>query len=462
MENKIDSKKSITKEIIEKGDSKNTIDKEKIFLQSSRINLNSSEKKNNIKESQKIQIQNSKNHNSTSFEDNEKILYSPTKYRIQKLREKIQNTENHSNTNKNKMKTTQSNYLLSTNDTLSNEKHKKIKFIKKFNFDLSINKSDNKKKNINNRINIENYENLFKNINYKKTIIIDKDGNNNLNLNDSSQSYNSDKNSLFINSTTKNSQEDNKILYKSDLASKEDFMKRTTSIDIMEEKNRLNEYNRIFNLLNSNIEQFKNIFMKNTQFSNNKNINGRNNGKNNKIKKQLGTLNTNLSEKKLKQKLNISKSEKILLNIIQNNGHNNFESKNNLDTNPIKGNKNSDLNNNYSFLESCLQDEFYQSMLNNTILEEDKGRNGKNENIEKEIWDKYDIYEHTQNEIFDDKKQQNCIVSPRKLINNNENTQKKNEKLSYYSDASDVDCNNNCNNIDKNNIDDNNNKCSIF
>ena len=177
--------------INKKGDSKNTIDKEKIFLQSSRINLNSSEKKNNIKESQKIQIQNSKNHNSTSFEDNEKILYSPTKYRIQKLREKIQNTENHSNTNKNKMKTTQSNYLLSTNDTLSNEKHKKIKFIKKFNFDLSINKSDNKKKNINNRINIENYENLFKNINYKKTIIIDKDGNNNLNLNDSSQSYNS-------------------------------------------------------------------------------------------------------------------------------------------------------------------------------------------------------------------------------------------------------------------------------
>ena len=247
MENKIDSKISITKEIIEKGDSKNTIDKEKIFLQSSRINLNSSEKKNNIKESQKIQIQNSKNHNSTSFEDNEKILYSPTKYRIQKLREKIQNTENHSNTNKNKMKTTQSNYLLSTNDTLSNEKHKKIKFIKKFNFDLSINKSDNKKKNINNRINIENYENLFKNINYKKTIIIDKDGNNNLNLNDSSQSYNSDKNSLFINSTTKNSQEDNKILYKSDLASKEDFMKRTTSIDIMEEKNRLNEYNSNYN-----------------------------------------------------------------------------------------------------------------------------------------------------------------------------------------------------------------------
>ena len=147
----------------------------------------------------------------------------------------------------------------------------------------------------------------------------------------------------------------------------------------MEEKNRLNEYNRIFNLLNSNIEQFKNIFMKNTQFSNNKNINGRNNGKNNKNKKQLATLNTNLSEKKLKQKLNISKSEKILLNIIQNNGHNNFESKNNLDTNPIKGNKNSDLNNNYSFLESCLQDEFYQSLLNNTILEEDKGRNGKNE-----------------------------------------------------------------------------------
>ena len=468
MKNKIDNKRPNYKEAIEEKKGKKITDKVNISQQSSLINLNYSEKKNNPKRSKLAQVKNSKNHNSISIssEDHENILCSPTKYRIQKIREKMQNNKNYNTTKKKKMKSTQSNYLLSTNDTSTKEKHKKIKHKKKFDFELSLNNSVNSKNNIiEDGINIEDYENLFKNINYKKTIIIDKDGNNNLNLGNDSQSFNSDKNSLFLNSASKYSQENGKTLYKQDLASKEDYMKRATSIDIIEEKNRLNEYNRIFNLLNSNIEQFKNIFMENTQFSNNKNNNKCNNNKYNK--KQLDAFNLYSPGKKFMQKINISKSEKVLLNIIQNNSHNKFASKNNLDIDAIKKNKVSDPNNNYSFLESCLQDEFYQSLLNNTILEEEKEGSGKNEIIDEEIWDKYDIYERTQNEDFDDKNNQKCFISPRKLINNNVNIefeiQKKNEKLDCDNNAFIVDNKYSYNRIKKHNIyDDNNNKCYVF
>ena len=467
MENDIDNKKPILTEIAEIKNSKNVLDKVK-NLQPSLTDLINSQKKDNPKRSKIVKVKNSKNHNSISSENNEKQISSPTKYRMQKKRLKAQNNEHRNNTKKKKTKTTQSNYLLSTNDTLSKESHKKIKYKKKYNFEISINNNDNNKKNnIENGIDFENYENLFKNVHYKKTIIIDKDGNNNLNWDKTDQSYNSDRDSLFINSISKYPKNKNTIVNNSNFANKEDYMKRATSIDIIEEKNRLNEYNRIFNLLNSNIEQFKNIFMKNTHFSNNKEDNRYKNDKKNKNnKKKLGVLKANSSTKK--QKLNVSKSEKILLNIIQSNSHNKFESKNNLDIINTKKNKGSaDLSNSYSFLESCLQDDFYQSLLNNTILEEDKGSNEKNVNFDKEIWDKYDIYEHTQKEIFDGEYNQKCAISPRKLIKNNEDividTQEKNGKLNCDSKVINNDGINNYNNAKTNNIDgDNNNKCFIF
>ena len=162
---------------------------------------------------------------------------------------------------------------------MSKEKEKEKKIQNKF-----------KKNNSNfNQRNIPILKDLFKKNYLKQTIIIDNEGNNNLNLNPQHigkkdyknildnkkfQNFNeknenintntfsdiNEKNSLFEDSNNYNS----KILINID---KEKGLEETFTDKNKEEK-RLKEYNKIFNLLNTNIEQFKKMFNNNDNENN--------------------------------------------------------------------------------------------------------------------------------------------------------------------------------------------------
>ena len=230
---------------------------------------------------------------------------------------------------------------------------------------------------------------LFKKNFLKQTIIIDDEGNNNLNLNlknidkndfrnllnlnqNKNKNINSNNNSISFNSNTEtNSLFESSHNYNNQInINKENDIKQTI-MDKDKEEKRLKEYNRIFNLLNTNIEQLKKMFNSNNNNEINNenkeiiskkstNINFKNKFINNyRDKDYQSNLKKNLSEKTLRSSINSFKNKNLFCVDINNNNPGNYHGENG---NQIK-------NNNLSFLESSSDNDFYQSLINQTFLE---------------------------------------------------------------------------------------------
>ena len=319
-------------------------------------------------------------HNSISTKEEIKKKLSPSK-----LRNKQNNKLNllSSNTYKTN-KLLSSNYLFLTCEANSQSNLD----------DKKITKKNKKLKNYSNggeRINPNEISSMFKKDRFKKTIIIDDEGNNNLNLNidkdydfknilkndnntiiSNSFSGNTDTNSLFMSSNKSYIENYNSKIY--NRKSKENDIKQTI-IDKNEEERRLLEYRKIFNLLNSNIEQFKKMF---TNKESNDNNNSNNDKKNKKIVIQNKKDSNNNSSRNRNNSLDKYKNNDKGKNIKKNLSEKNLSSKimHNKSKNPSifspkrnQNNNNFDINNNCSFLESSIQDDFYQSLINQTFLQ---------------------------------------------------------------------------------------------
>ena len=155
--------------------------------------------------------------------------------------------------------------------------------------------------------------NLFRTSNLKKTIIIDSDGNNNLNLNKN----------IFIEKSNENQNKD---------LNKKENKKIPPSKQLKNENDiRLIEYDFIFDLLNTNIEEMKDMFKK----------------KSIKPKESSDNIFKKTPKKKIIQIFSEKDKEEI----------NNIKPL----LSPFEMSHN---NENNSFLESCIQDDFYQSILN--------------------------------------------------------------------------------------------------
>ena len=219
---------------------------------------------------------------------------------------------------------------------------------------------------------------------------------------------------------------------------KKNIIDDSVSKEKNEEEKRIKEYTKIFNLLNTNIEQFKKMFTSKTHstkvsninrekitLQNNKNLNNpKNKNKktlnptkkqihpnqkqpqkeiSNSVKKNININNnkneSNIQEKTIKKNLsekNLSSSSKRLKatqNIFTMDVRNDIEKDLNSDTKIIKNESNNAIS---SFLESSLQDDFYQSLMNrdfSNLNEDDKiikddiisiniDEKGKDENIQ--------------------------------------------------------------------------------
>ena len=423
--------------------SKNTAPKK---FSSSKQKLNPLKTQKNLIESK---FTKKRNHNSISSKEevSSKFLTRP---KTTKLKSNLENYNTYGNKNTNNNKLFTSNLFL-TNDTdiqiIDEEKKiKKTKF------------SNNNEEKI---LNLPEVETIFKKNNYKKTIIIDNEGNNNLHMNikkgendfkkilntkinnksifgNSSINANTETNSLFTNDSK---MEPSKLAFNNKIINpnlineneiKENIIDNSINKEKNEEDKRIKEYNKIFNLLNSNIEQFKKMFSSNTYKNKvpnqkEKEKNNQNNNPKNKSKKILiqnkritqpkkprkqGSKSVNknknnseessLSKKSQKNLIknlsekNISSSSKRLKtcqNIFTADVRNDIEKDLNSDKKIIKNETNNAIS---SFLESSLQEDFYQSLINrdfSNLMEEDKimkddimsiniDEKGKDENIQ--------------------------------------------------------------------------------
>jgi len=273
--------------------------------------------------------------------------------------------------------------------------------------------------------NLPELDTIFKKNKYKKTIIIDNEGNNNLHLNikkgenDLKQIFNNN-NSIFLNSNVNSNTETNSLFTnksKMEISNnnidnknniyiiKEDEIKKNIIDDTIineknEEEKRIKEYKKLFNLLNTNIEQFKKMFN-----SNNDNNNDNNKVKNTKeknIQNIKNTKNKNLIKKNnpkiplikrktqyIPKKKDVRKksSEKNSLTKLKKNfseKHLSSSSKaldinQNIFTADVRKDIEKDINSNSrfrlesnnaisSFLESSIQDDFCHSLINRDLI----------------------------------------------------------------------------------------------
>ena len=364
-----------------------------------------------------------RNHNSISSKEDVTIKFI-NRPKINKLKQNVvyYNTcgnNNSSNNNINNNKLFASNLFL-TNDT-----------------DTPI--PDDEKKNLNKiKSNINNEENLMNlpeiDPVFKKNIIIDTEGNNNLHMNikkgenDYKKILNTKNNkSIFFNSINANTESNSlfandskydNYINPNNKEKEKEIKKNIIDDSINKEKNeeekRIKEYTKIFNLLNTNIEQFKKMFKSNAHSTKVSNINKdkippknkyQNNPKNKTKKalnpnkkqtkqkppqklisnsvKKVNNLNTNQSKENSKEKTikknlsekNLSSSSKRLKttqNIFTVDVRNDIEKDLNSDTKIIRNESNNAIS---SFLESSIQDDFYQSLINRDFsnsAEEDK------------------------------------------------------------------------------------------
>ena len=341
---------------------------------------------------------NSKIFNSVLSKEETKKKMSPT------IRNRLNNqaltNNNNANTNTNKLFS--SNNLFSTRDTDSIYKEKETQLNNYSKKNKIIHKTQSQKE-----------TDLFKYNFLKQTIIIDNDGNNNLNLNLNNFGKNDYKNILnynknqieFFNDNIGNSDSINFLynnesnsLFENSQSNKNSISKdnqendiRQTPTEKNEEEKRIKEYNKIFNLLNTNIEQFKKMFNNNIIMNKDKN-------KKIIIKKKTSNSNTNTLPtdninhrkykinncKKKNYEVNFKKNlseENLRSSIKYNNKANNYNINND---NDIKNNlkNNIELKSNYSFLESSIDNDFYQAFTNQTLLQ-NNSRNSLDININK-------------------------------------------------------------------------------
>ena len=223
-----------------------------------------------------------------------------------------------------------SNCILPTNYTESKDDEKKIK--KTF-----IETENNSK---NEEMNLYYLGNLFRTSNLKRTIVIDENGNNNLNMKKEFLDYENinkkKRSSLPIKNSfqpfTHKKLESDNICLLNNLENKNKLINE-------EDELRLKEYGMIFNLLNNNIEEMKNMF--NSQ--------------------------KELKDKKVNKKEERKESKSKIKNIIKKKDNIIFTEKEREEINKI-GNKHEfsyDIIQGKSFLESCINDDFYTSLTNN-------------------------------------------------------------------------------------------------
>lgn len=397
---------------ISKQKSKNFNDK-KVSL--SKPKLNPIKTSKNFTESK---FHTKKNHNSISSKDevNTKVQ-TKTKNNKNKPTIVYNNTCGNNNSNNNK--------LFSSNLFLTNDTDIPIPDEEKKNLGKKLGKNFNNNKD--EILNLPELENMFKKNTFKKTIIIDNEGNNNLHLNikkgendyknllnnnnsnslflSSSINANTETNSLFTNASkmeVSNLNNNNYIINENENEIKNNIMNDTIKNDEKnDEQKRIEEYTKIFNLLNTNIEQFKKMF--NININKIPNLNTANikklkqndiiSSKNKKIlikskkskqncSKKSGNISLNkkssiiensftaYSNHNLKKNLsekNLSSSSKRLINnqnIFTVDVRNDIEK--NFEENTLFGdNENNRLIS--SFLESSMQDDFYQSLINKSF-----------------------------------------------------------------------------------------------
>ena len=470
---------------ISKQKSKNPNDK-KVSL--SKPKLNPIKTSKNFTESK---FHTKKNHNSISSKDevNTKVQ-TKTKNNKNKPTIVYNNTCGNSNSNNNKLF---SSNLFLTNDTdipIPDEEKKNLG--KKLGKNLNNNKDE--------ILNLPELENMFKKNTFKKTIIIDNEGNNNLHLNikkgendyknllnnnnsnslflSSSINANTETNSLFTNASkmeVSNLNNNNYIINENENEIKNNIMNDTIKNDEKnDEQKRIEEYTKIFNLLNTNIEQFKKMFnnneanketknetnnnkLFNSKVKNIKNKKNQNQQKQNKKttiqKKKTSTQNQqkklecisvkknlkkNINEKSLNDdtpknlKKNLSEKNfsssskriKVNQNIFTVEVRNDIEKDLNSDTKMLRHESNNAIS---SFLESSIQDDFYQSLMKGEFENEnDEDKIIKDDIISVNIDEKgkdENIQDVQNSRIFRGKKENKKI-----LINDNKNKTDDKEK----------------------------------
>ena len=212
---------------------------------------------------------------------------------------------------------------------------------------------------------------MFRTSNLKRTIIIDNDGNTNLNFNFNNICCKEDKNKTDFNKEVQPTQYTSEKITENNINDKDKespeiplFVNSNNSNserlnteekekkeEIFEEENRMKEYGMIFNLLNNNIEQMKNLFNNNITNGNNKQQTKTNAVKENPflIKQKEVYQNIIITSKEREEIENVQKM--ISSSSIRINQENTQQQK-----------QQNIINQPNSFLESCIQDDFYQSL----------------------------------------------------------------------------------------------------
>lgn len=196
---------------------------------------------------------------------------------------------------------------------------------------------------------LQHLGNLFRMSNLKKTIIIDNEGNNNLNLNlnflnnNAHANKNSNiKNKLdvpiksFVQTSKpglKESEHDNNLKINDIISEKSMSTKNIMNNEPKEEENRLKEYGMIFNLLNNNIEQMKNMLA---------------------TKKPQNSI---FKDQPSPQKNKNSNDNNCIIS------EKDREEINKIEAFPLTPEPKPNIIPQNSFLDSCIQDEFYQSLV---------------------------------------------------------------------------------------------------
>ena len=300
----------------------------------------------------------------------------------------------------------------------------------------------NNSKNQDNLFNICQLTHLLRNANLKQTIIIDNEGNNNLDLiMNENKKFSDEKIKIYKDKTKLNKEElkdeniiknkylnqlrdsNNQIILKDDNNKKPNLLPNINinSINNNNEKNedsgpkkndknikRLNEYNQIFQLLNENIEQFKNIIKKkDSNLDNKENKKGNLNlYKNERINGKMKYIFTNNKEEDSFIGKNINKYNNDMSHNINSNTSLNRSYSHN-----FTKDKKSEI---YSFIESFTQDDLFlpyniQHQKNSSkslsnILKIEK-KNMVSENIKKKEIERFSSNESTK-KCYDDEEMQ--------------------------------------------------------
>ena len=322
--------------------------------------------------------------------------------------------------------------LIQISENKRNTSDKKNKILKRV----------NNSKNQDNLFNICQLTHLLRNANLKQTIIIDNEGNNNLDLiMNENKKFSDEKIKIYKDKTKLNKEElkdeniiknkylnqlrdsNNQIILKDDNNKKPNLLPNINinSINNNNEKNedsgpkkndknikRLNEYNQIFQLLNENIEQFKNIIKKkDSNLDNKENKKGNLNlYKNERINGKMKYIFTNNKEEDSFIGKNINKYNNDMSHNINSNTSLNRSYSHN-----FTKDKKSEI---YSFIESFTQDDLFlpyniQHQKNSSkslsnILKIEK-KNMASDNLKKKEIERFSSNESTK-KCYDDEEMQ--------------------------------------------------------